>query len=61
MLSVDVLLHLTQSLFNSISFRNIHKPNILGRDTFGIIHEIKDFQTCTTISTPVVFVPFSEN
>lgn len=59
-LSVDVLLHLTQSLFNSISFRNIHKLNILGRDTFGIIHEIKDFQTCTTISTPVVFVPFSE-
>lgn len=57
-LSSSVLVNLSQALFLKLSFRNVIKLNILGRETFGVLNEITDFQTCNTTTTPLNFIPF---
>jgi len=60
-LNVDLLVFLQQKDFFNYNFRENFTFNVLGRAVTGRAVEIRDFDTCKSITTPIKFIPVKQS
>lgn len=56
-LTINILLFLEQARYIGIDFRKTVLIRAFGRDIFGRLLEVNDYNSCRDLSTPVTFMP----